>query len=338
MEHSRKKLNLISLFCGPGGLDIGFSNAGFKTILAYDIDSACVDTFNYNNERAGARIADLSKIRVKEIIDAWEALEIEPPVGIIGGPPCQSFSSGNVHKIENDPRDQLPNHYARILAGINKRYSIDFFAFENVPGLMSRAHIDRYNDFKSKASKAGFCLFESILDAKDFGVAQNRPRVFIVGLNKKKYSDVAFLFPKREHISGVSVGSVLKGLPEATFYSDSLVGKSIDYHNNHWCMTPKSKKFKDGSLKDSSRKVGRSFKVLSWDKPSYTVAYGNREVHIHPDGHRRLSVFEAMLLQGFPESYVLTGTLSDQIRLVSEAVSPPVAEALAEAIITQLFY
>jgi len=83
--------------------------------------------------------------------------------------------------------------------------------------------------------------------------------------------------------------------------------------------------------------MGRCFRVLNWDRPSWTVAYGHREVHIHPNGHRRLSVYEAMLLQGFRPDYRLMGTLSDQIRLVSDAVPPPLAGKVAKAIRERLF-
>jgi DNA (cytosine-5)-methyltransferase 1 len=76
--------------------------------------------------------------------------------------------------------------------------------------------------------------------------------------------------------------------------------------------------------------------VLEWGKPSWTVAYGHREVHIHPSGKRRLSIYEAMLLQGFRSDYVLNGNLSDQIRLVSDAVPPPLAAALAECVLKVL--
>jgi DNA (cytosine-5)-methyltransferase 1 len=96
-------------------------------------------------------------------------------------------------------------------------------------------------------------------------------------------------------------------------------------------MAPRSKKFDNGFLKEGEVK-GRAFRVLAWDEPSWTVAYGHREVHVHPSGKRRLSVYEAMLLQGYPPDYRLMGTLSDQIRLVSDAVAPPVAAALARRI------
>jgi len=92
-------------------------------------------------------------------------------------------------------------------------------------------------------------------------------------------------------------------------------------------MNPRSRKFKTGEGFN-----GRSFKKLVWDKPSWTVAYGNREVHVHPTGVRRLSVYEAMILQGFPKTYELRGTLSDQITQISDAVPPPMAAAIAKEI------
>jgi DNA (cytosine-5)-methyltransferase 1 len=77
---------------------------------------------------------------------------------------------------------------------------------------------------------------------------------------------------------------------------------------------------------------GRSFKRLSWSDASPTIAFGNREIHIHPTGTRRLSIYEAMLLQGFPASFVLEGNLSEQVEQVSNAVPPPLAKSVAAAI------
>jgi len=106
-------------------------------------------------------------------------------------------------------------------------------------------------------------------------------------------------------------------------------------HPNHWHMNPKSEKFRSGA-NEPGHHLGRSFRMLHWDEPSQTIAFGHREVAVHPDGHRRLTVFEAMLLQGFPTNYVLKGTLSDQIRLISDAVPPPLAQALASAVSAML--
>ena len=102
-------------------------------------------------------------------------------------------------------------------------------------------------------------------------------------------------------------------------------------------MVPKSSKFTNGMLKQGDHR-GRSFRVLSRDKPSYTVAYGHREVHVHPNMHRRLSIYEAMRLQGFPHSYELKGTFSQHVQLISDALPPPLGEGVATAIAKGLGY
>jgi DNA (cytosine-5)-methyltransferase 1 len=99
-------------------------------------------------------------------------------------------------------------------------------------------------------------------------------------------------------------------------------------------MRPISPKF-NTPLPEGIRRSTRSFRRLIWEEPSDTVAYGHNEIHIHPKGHRRLSIYEAMLLQGFPEErndYRLLGTLSEQVVLISDAVPPPLSSALASSI------
>jgi DNA (cytosine-5)-methyltransferase 1 len=258
------------------------------------------------------------------------------PCGVIGGAPCQTFSKGNVHFHASDKRHTLPRHYARILSVLNRKYNLDFFVFENVKGIKSNRHLKEYNTIKRLFSRAGFRLFEGELDAADFGVAQHRRRVFIVGLNREKYPDVGFKFPASIKTKVLTVRNKLEKLPEPKYYQRGMSRSDIPFHPNHWAMRPRSSKFTDGSLK-SNCKWGRSFFVLDWDKPSRTVAYGNREVHIHPNRHRRLSVYEAMLLQGFPAKYEIRGTLSDQIRQVSDAIPPQIGEALGKAIYAALY-
>jgi DNA (cytosine-5)-methyltransferase 1 len=208
---------------------------------------------------------------------------------------------------------------------------LDFFVFENVRGINYARHRNTFADFKSKFARAGFSLHEGLLDSLDFGVPQRRPRVFVVGFSREKFEGWDFVFPRSGRRRELTVGDVIRGLPPPTPFRRKLEPSKIPYHRNHWTMNPRSSKFKNGNLKEGQNK-GRSFRVLSWNMPSWTVAYGNREVHIHPSGSRRLSVLEAMLIQGFPRRYVLSGTLSEQFRQVSDAVPPPVAQALARHI------
>lgn len=134
--------------------------------------------------------------------------------------------------------------------------------------------------------------------------------------------------------ANLTVRSVIADLPEPAFFSRTIKRSEIPFHENHWTMRPVSIRF---SQPGGANRSGRSFRRLEWDKPSPTVAYGHREIHVHPDGRRRLSIFEAMLLQGFPPDFVLEGTLSAQVEQVSNAVPPPLAESLATAIRKALF-
>jgi len=325
-------LPVVSLFSGSGGLDEGFVQAGFSPVLAMDVDRAACLTFEHNHPAVRVLRKDLS-----EAVNGYavERLSEIPspvrPIGVIGGPPCQAFSMSNVHKRANDPRLTLPENYAHILSELNKHYGLDFFVFENVLGLKHKAHSELFGYFKELFESAGFTIFEGELDAQDFGVAQVRKRVFVVGFNKNKYRAVRFEFPKGDPASRKTVREIIGSLPSPAIFERGMTKEEIPFHQNHWCMKPRSEKFFNGFLKEGDVK-GRPFRVLEWGKPSWTVAYGHREVHIHPTGKRRLSIYEAMLLQGFPRDYVLKGTLTDQIRLVSDAVPPPLARALAEKV------
>lgn len=327
-----RPLPVISLFCGAGGLDLGFTQAGFTPVLAIDLDeSACV-TYAHNQPTVRVLKQDLSSIPKAYVLDRLAELpETVKPVGVIGGPPCQAFSQSNKNGAAADARADLPHNYAAVLKELAKSFDLDFFVFENVLGLKHKRHMELLKVFKKLFASAGFTIFEGELDARDFGVAQVRKRLFVLGFNESKYPDLDFAFPEGNRKDTKTVRDVLKDLPKPVFFERGLRPESIPVHPNHWCMRPRSKKFLNGYLREGDIK-GRPFRVLKWDRPSWTVAYGHREVHIHPSGRRRLSVYEAMLLQGFPSDYELCGTLSDQIRLVSDAVPPPLARGLAQSI------
>lgn len=325
---SQEQTPILSLFCGAGGMDLGFRDEGFDPVLALDNNETAISSYNWNRKRNVAKFCDLSSATGEDIIKILR--EVAPgirPRGVIGGPPCQSFSTSNVHRKNNDPRAELPLRYAEILNALNKEFGLDFFVFENVIGLKSKKHEGELDSFLKSFEEAGFNLFEEELNAGMFGVAQNRRRVFIVGINKRLYPNVIFKFPKGAKKKRLTVSDVIGGLPEPVFFRRNIPREEIPYHPNHWTMNPKSPKFTNGSIK-----VGRSFRKLKWDHPSWTVAYGHREIHVHPNGTRRVSVFEALQLQSFPRGYELQGNLSQQVEQVSNAVPPLLGGAIAAAI------
>jgi DNA (cytosine-5)-methyltransferase 1 len=324
-------LPVLSLFCGAGGLDWGFRREGFQVALACDNFQAAINSYNRNSKKKVARIADLSTATASHLIALMD--ERNPgtrPIGVIGGPPCQGFSRGNASADPEDPRNLLPFRYADVLAALNKRYRLQFFVFENVMGLLNPRHAARFKSIRERFEAAGFTIFQETLNASAFGVAQNRPRLFVVGLNSELFPDATFTFPQGR-AKPAKVRDAIAGLPKPTFFRRGITEEEIPHHPNHWTMMPKSAKLTTDTPTD-----GRSFRRLLWEEESPTIAYGNREIHVHPDGGRRLSVHEAMLLQGFPAQYRLAGNFSEQVTQVSNAVPPPVARALARRIRTKV--
>ena len=318
-ENRRNDLRLLSLFCGPGGLDEGFHQGGFATDLAFDIDQECVNTFQLNHRDAKAYVRDITKLTIEEL-DQLHGKKFTP-CGVIGGPPCQSFSVSNVHQTDDDPRHLLPEAYAKLLKQLNERHPLSFFVFENVPGLLGKKHRERYEKFKRLFAQAGFEINEHLFDAQHYGVPQERPRIIIVGINTRLHPNTRWAVPEPENRIR-TVRQTIGNLGKPLFRSDDVNPEDNKIHPNHVCLEPKSKKFTKVGMLTEGQMWGRSFRTLYWDKPSWTVAYGHREVHVHPSGTRRLSIYEAMLLQSFPKNYRLTGNISAQIRLVSEAVPP----------------
>ena len=177
------KNKIIDLFCGCGGLSKGFEMAGFETKIAIDMWSDAVETYNHNRTE---------KVAVCEDIHNWsneflDSLKKDGDiVGVIGGPPCQGYSTVGTRDV-NDPRNHLYKEYCRIV----ERIKPDFFVIENVKGLTTLSGGAFKDDIKNRFEKIGYKVKFEILNAADFGVPQNRQRVFFVGMLKP-----GFEFPK----------------------------------------------------------------------------------------------------------------------------------------------
>lgn len=323
---------IVSLFSGAGGLDLGFKKSDFLLTFAVDLSPAAIQTHKRNFTETTSVAADLEELGSDGVLAHLENL-LEPgeSIGVVGGPPCQGFSRANTASDSNDPRNRLPMLYLEIVEALQRKYSVEFVLFENVMGIRDAKHSVTFCGILSRFRELGLTPDVREYSALDYGVAQTRNRVIISGFRDEA---VARQFkPEKIAASELTVRSVIGGLPEPAFFARDLEKSSIPHHENHWTMRPVSKRF---SRPGGADRAGRSFRRLEWGKPSPTVAYGHREIHVHPEGHRRISIFEAMLLQGFPDDFVLEGTLSSQVEQVSNAVPPPLAQALATAIATAL--
>ena len=321
---------LLSLFSGCGGLDLGFERAGFDIGLAYDIRPNSISSWNRNRPGSlRAHVADLQSIHIADMDTHFGGRFA--PSGIIGGPPCQTFSRANRSASPSDPRSKLVRHFFSLALRFHRhRGPVDFILMENVPDLETFQHGRLLEEEVKRLKDNDLAAFVFVVDAAAHSVPQRRRRLFLLAFPKNSSAIERWSSPGGD-ASPRTVHDAIRGLPSPVFFARGIDKSQIPVHQNHWCMVPKSHKFFDGSLKEGHTST-RSFKTLAWNKPSITASYGHREVHVHPNGTRRLSVFEAMKIQGFPEDYVLEGTLSAQIDQVSEAVPPPLAEAIALSI------
>ncbi|SAL15579.1 DNA methyltransferase [Caballeronia udeis] len=325
VQHDLPKV--VSLFCGAGGLDWGFHQEGFQVPLAVDISEAAVRTHKKNFPDTHSVAADLIQLQPAGVYELVTGkVPAKSRIGVIGGPPCQGFSRANTTSQADDPRNRLPKLYLDIVEKLQQTYTVEFVVFENVLGIRDKKHAATYKALVDGLDSLGFTVTEKELCALDFGVPQNRRRIVLSAMRKNQgYGEVR---PKKR--TGLkTVLEAIGELPAPKFFDRKLTAADIPVHANHWTMQPKSPRFSnpDGQYAD-----GRSFKRLSWEEPSPTVAFGHREIHVHPSGRRRLSIYEAMLLQGFPHSFVLEGNLSEQVEQVSNAVPPPLGRSIAAAV------
>ena len=327
-------VKVMSLFSGCGGMDLGFKDAGFEIAYANDIDKDAYDTYSFNFPLIMDR-RNISKIDPVEIPDAD---------GIIGGPPCQSWSLAGSLRGGNDPRGKLFYDYARIL-GAKKPL---FFVAENVPGIVSSRHISAFNRILSVLKKPGYVVNWKLIDARDYCVAQQRKRVIIVGFRKD--AAISYRFPDTKCTKD---GASIDGTKGKWLTLWNTIGNmpgavpSLPMDKPNQKLEMPNHEYMEGAF--SMIYMSRN-RRRDWNSQSYTIQAGGRHAPLHPDscdmckvdtdkfeftgeGYRRLSVREAARIQGFPDSFIFKyRNVSGGYKVIGNAVPPPLAKAIAESI------
>lgn len=201
-------LKMIDLFCGAGGLSLGFTQEGFVTSLANDIEDCCVDTYAHNHPETPRDHIVLGDI--KDMINNLDKLLSGRSVDIvIGGPPCQGFSMANRQRLIDDPRNYLYKSYVEVVEKVHPK----FFVMENVKGMLSVAEQVK-EDFRN----IGYSVECHVLNAKDFGVPQNRERLIYIGNCEDIDNDQIFeeIFKLSKRIPDYNLGDALFGLRTLT--------------------------------------------------------------------------------------------------------------------------
>jgi len=323
-------MKIVSLFSGAGGLDLGFSNAGFDITWANEYDKDIWETYEKNHPKTILDKRSITKIPNEDVPECD---------GIIGGPPCQSWSeAGSLRGIE-DNRGQLFFEFIRLLEA-KQPY---FFLAENVSGMLLLRHKEALVNIKNHFKKAGigYDLHFKMLNAKNFKVPQDRKRVFFIGFRSDL--KVNFKFPEgfKELIS------LSKAIGDLT--EDVLSAKNGKNANNGYCHIP-NHEYMDGSY--SSIFMSRN-RVRSWDEVSYTIQAGARHAPLHPQApkmkfieqnkrefvkgkeylYRRLSVRECARIQTFPDNFIFHyDNISAGYKMIGNAVPVRLAYYLAKEI------
>lgn len=294
-------MKVISLFSGCGGLDLGFEKAGFEIPIANEFDSKIWDTFKVNHPNTKLIEGDIRNIKESDFPN-----EID---GIIGGPPCQSWSEAGSLRGINDPRGQLFYEYIRILRDKKPK----FFLAENVSGMLADRHSEAVKNIIQMFKDCGYDVSLTLVNAKDYGVAQERKRVFYIGFRSDL--NINFTFPK---------GSTEKDEKKITLkdiiwdLKDTAVPAAA--HNKHNENAVNNNEYFTGAYSPIFMSRNR---VKSWDEQAFTVQASGRQCQIHPQApkmdkvglnkcefkkgsenlYRRMTVREVARVQGFPDSF-----------------------------------
>ncbi|MEK7613998.1 MAG: DNA cytosine methyltransferase [Patescibacteria group bacterium] len=324
-------MKLVSLFTGAGGLDLGFERAGFDVVWANEYDKTIWETFEYNFPH--------TKLDKRSIVDV-RSNEIPEADGIIGGPPCQSWSEAGAGRGINDKRGQLFHDYIRLL----KDKQPKFFLAENVSGILHPKHATAFGNILKEFENAGYVISQELLNANDYKVPQDRLRVIIVGyrknLNKK------FEFPQPQEYKPV--------LKDAIFDLRSAKPAQDKNKTNGDTLQIPNHEYMNGGF--STIYMSRN-RVRSWDEPSFTIQAGGRHAPIHPQApkmkfisqnkrifvpgqehkYRRLSVRECARIQTFPDNFLFKyNDVADGYKMIGNAVPVNFANAIAEKIMQDL--
>lgn len=328
-------MNVISLFSGCGGLDLGFERAGFNVPVANEFDSTIFETFKVNHPKTHLIEGDVRQITRDDIAPFIQG-EVD---GIIGGPPCQSWSEAGALRGIEDEHGKLFFDYIRIL----KDFQPKFFLAENVSGMLANRNSEAVQHILSLFGEAGYDVSLTMVNAKDYGVAQERKRVFYIGFRKDL--GINFVFPKgstEDDEKKITLRDIIWDLQFTAVPAGDKNHHNPDAINNNEFFT--------GAY--STIFMSRN-RVKAWDEQAYTVQASGRQCQLHPqapkmvkvgkndcrfvegkeDLYRRMTIREVARVQGFPDDFKFVyDATDDAYKMIGNAVPVNLAYEIATTI------
>jgi len=341
---------VVSLFSGAMGLDLGLERAGLRLAVAQDIDAWCVETIRRNGHHAlqgDLREAVADDPSCRFLSDA-AGVPRGDLFAVVGGPPCQSFSTAGKRRGVVDARGQLYHDFIKVVAALRPR----FFVFENVKGLASMPSVpgDKdsrpvLDDILESFARIGYATEHGVLDAVHYGTPQFRERLVVVGSRDAEpvFLPVPSHFPKHQHpgLRWRSFADATRDLadigPCARFSEAALRYLAIVPEGGNWKSLPPSlvRQAMGGAADSGGGKVG-FYRRLRGAEPAPTLVTSpvqKATMLCHPTELRPLSVREYARLQGFPDDWVFEGRVGDQYRQIGNAVPLPLGEAIGQMLI-----
>lgn len=321
-------MKVISLFSGCGGLDLGFERAGFEIPVANEFDKTIWETFETNHPKTKLIKGDIRKIKEEDFPD-----EVD---GIIGGPPCQSWSEAGALRGIEDDRGKLFYDYIRIL----KNKQPKFFLAENVSGMLANRHSDAVKNIISMFEDCGYDVSITLVNAKDYGVAQERKRVFYIGFRKDLKID--FKFPQgstEDDDKKITLKDIIWDL------QDTAVPAADKNHRNQNAIN--NNEYYTGAY--STIFMSRN-RVKGWNEQAFTVQASGRQCQLHPQApkmikmgkndcrfvegkehlYRRMTVREVARIQGFPDDFkFIYDSVDTGYKMIGNAVPVNLAYEIA---------
>ena len=327
-------MKIVSFFAGAGGLDLGFENAGFDVVWANEYDKEIWGTFENNHKSTFLDRRSIVDIPSSDVPDCD---------GIIGGPPCQSWSEAGSKRGITDKRGQLFYEFMRILADKKPK----FFLAENVSGMLLPAHKEALSNIKEMFTEIGYNLSFELLNVSDYGIPQDRKRVFFIGYRNDL--GIKFKFPKPlTPTNKVTLEEAISDLKD-----NVLPAKEGNYTNGDKCKIMNHEYMIGGF---SSIFMSRN-RVRSWDEVSFTIQAGGRHAPLHPQApkmkfieqnirefvkekeslYRRLSIRECARIQTFPDDFIFHyESVVAGYKMIGNAVPVKMAEILGRKIYKDL--
>lgn len=352
MNHS--PLRAISLFAGAGGCSLGFYNAGVEILAAYDNADAAVETYNSNFTGNKCRKLDLSTCDFEKLRDELGLKKGELDL-IIGGPPCQGFTTAG-SRFWDDPRNKLVKNYTQAIEHFFPRW----FMMENVEGILTTAKGNYIVECIKRLSEIGYSVFLKKVYMQEYGIPQRRKRVIIVG----NRLGINFSFPEAESLAtGAIYRNSSTTLRDAISDLESHEDISIDHifkkvnaiqqeriaalkcgqtmkdlpeHLQHESFKRRAnRRVCDGTPTEKRGGAPSGLKRLYYDEPCLTITSASPTEFVHPTQNRTLTLRECARIQTFPDSFQFCGTDAQKILQIGNAIPPAFAQQMANSIIEE---